>query len=88
MTRDARLISGIIFITVPTIQSGDFLLSSLMERSSGYMDNGLGPAFEEASYGHPEASGGMSERRACYIDGYSTPNSYNGRFLLRHHCIL
>ena len=40
MTREARVMSGIILITVPTIQYGGyFLLTSLMNKSSGYMDN-------------------------------------------------
>src|SRR5947208_14431560 len=40
MTREARMISGIILITVPTIQYGGyFLLTSLMNKGSGYMDN-------------------------------------------------
>jgi len=38
MTREAGLISGIILITVPTIQYGGyFLLTSLMNKGSGYM---------------------------------------------------
>jgi len=42
MTREARLLSGIILITVPTIQyDGYFLLTSLVNRGSGYMDNPL-----------------------------------------------
>ena len=42
MTREARLMSGIILITVPTIQCGGyFLLTSLMNKSSGYMENPL-----------------------------------------------
>jgi hypothetical protein len=40
MTREARLLSGIILITVPTIQYGGyFLLTSLMDKGSRYMDN-------------------------------------------------
>jgi hypothetical protein len=40
MTREARLMSGIILITVPTIQYGGyFLLTSLMKKGSGYMEN-------------------------------------------------
>jgi hypothetical protein len=40
MTHQARLISGIILITVPTIQYGGyFLLTSLMSKTSGYMEN-------------------------------------------------
>ena len=42
MTREARLLSGIILITVPTIQYGGyFLLTSLMDKGSGYMENPL-----------------------------------------------
>ncbi len=43
MTREARLTSGIILITVPTIQYGAdmFLLTSLMNKGSGFMDNAL-----------------------------------------------
>ncbi|HZQ23336.1 MAG TPA: hypothetical protein VFA89_11100 [Terriglobales bacterium] len=38
MTRDARLMSGIILITGPTIQYGGyFLLTSPMNKGSGYM---------------------------------------------------
>ena len=37
MTREARMFSGIILITVPTIQYGGyFLLTSLMNKTSGY----------------------------------------------------
>jgi ABC-type multidrug transport system permease subunit len=40
MTREARVMSGIILITVPTIQYGGyFLLTSLMNKGSGYMEN-------------------------------------------------
>ncbi len=53
MTRDARLISGIILITVLTIQYGGyFLLTSLMDRSSGYMDNALRQSFFRAGHAH------------------------------------
>ena len=42
MTREARLMSGNILITVPTIQYGGyFLLTSLMSKGSGYMENPL-----------------------------------------------
>ena len=38
MSREARMMSGIILITVPTIQYGGyFLLTSLMNKGSGYM---------------------------------------------------
>jgi hypothetical protein len=57
MTREARLICGIILITVPTIQYGGyggyFLLTSLMNKGSGYMENLLRQNFFRA--GHPHA---------------------------------
>jgi hypothetical protein len=46
MTREARLMSGIILITVPTIQYGGyFLLTSLMNKGSGYMGEPAAPEF-------------------------------------------
>ena len=53
MTRDARLMCGIILITVPTIQYGGyFLLTSLADKSSGYMDNALRQDFFRAGHAH------------------------------------
>ena len=53
MTRVARVMSGIILITVPTIQYGGyFLLTSLMDKSSGYMDNPLRQNFFRAGHAH------------------------------------
>jgi hypothetical protein len=53
MTREARLLSGIILITVPTIQYGGyFLLTSLMNKSSGYMENPLRQNFFRAGHAH------------------------------------
>jgi len=53
MTREARLISGIILITVPTIQYGGyFLLTSLMNKTSGYMENPLRQNFFRAGHAH------------------------------------
>jgi hypothetical protein len=53
MTRDARLMCGIILITVPTIQYGGyFLLMSLMNKASGYMDNPLRQNFFRAGHAH------------------------------------
>jgi hypothetical protein len=47
------MISGIILITVPTIQYGGyFLLTSLMDRTSGYMDNPLRQNFFRAGHAH------------------------------------
>ena len=53
MTREARLMAGIILITVPSIQYGGyFLLTSLMNPSSGYMDNPLRQNFFRAGHAH------------------------------------
>ena len=53
MTRDARLVSGIILITVPTIQYGGyFLLTQLADKTSGYMDNALRQNFFRAGHAH------------------------------------
>jgi hypothetical protein len=53
MTREARLLSGIILITVPTIQYGGyFLLTSLMDKGSRYMDNPLRQNFFRAGHAH------------------------------------
>jgi hypothetical protein len=53
MTRDARLMSGIILITVPSIQYGGyFLLTSLINKASGYMDNPLRQNFFRAGHAH------------------------------------
>jgi hypothetical protein len=53
MTREARLMSGIILITVPTIQYGGyFLFTSLMNRASGYMENPLRQNFFRAGHAH------------------------------------
>ena len=44
---------GIILITVPTIQYGGyFLLTSLMDKGSGYMDNPLRQNFFRAGHAH------------------------------------
>src|SRR6266700_1293575 len=53
MTREARLMSGIILLTVPTIQYGGyFLLTSLMNKNSGYMENPLRQNFFRAGHAH------------------------------------
>jgi len=53
MTREARLMCGIILITVPTIQYGGyFLLTSLMDKGSGYMENPLRQNFFRAGHAH------------------------------------
>jgi hypothetical protein len=53
MTREARTMAGIILLTVPTIPYGGyFLLSSLTNRNSGYMDNSLRQNFFRAGHAH------------------------------------
>ncbi len=53
MTVDARLLSGITLITVPSIQYGGyFLLTSLTNKTSGYMDNPLRQNFFRAGHAH------------------------------------
>ena len=53
MTREARLMSGIILLTVPTIQYGGyFLLTSMMNKGSGYMENPLRQNFFRAGHAH------------------------------------
>ena len=53
MTHEAKLMSGIILITVPTIQYGGyFLLTSLMNKNSGYMENPLRQNFFRAGHAH------------------------------------
>lgn len=53
MTREARLMSGLILVTVPTIQYGGyFLLTSLMNHGSGYMDNPFRQNFFRAGHAH------------------------------------
>jgi hypothetical protein len=53
MTREARTMAGVILITVPTIQYGGyFLLTSLIDRSSRYMDNALRQNFFRAGHAH------------------------------------
>ena len=53
MTREARTMAGIILLTVPTIQYGGyFLLTSLVDRNSHYMDNALRQNFFRAGHAH------------------------------------
>ena len=53
MTREARVMAGIILITVPTIQYGGyFLLTSLMSKNSGYMENPFRQNFFRAGHAH------------------------------------
>ena len=53
MSSATRLMAGLIFITVPTIQYGGyFLLTSLMDRNSRYMENAFRQNFFRAGHAH------------------------------------
>jgi hypothetical protein len=53
MSTEARMMCGVILITVPSIQYGGyFLLISLMDRSSRYMENPLRQNFFRAGHAH------------------------------------
>src|SRR2546429_59689 len=53
MTREARLMSGIILITIPTIQyGGDFFFTLLLSTNRGGMGDSLRPNFFPAGPAH------------------------------------
>jgi hypothetical protein len=53
MTRETKMMCGIILITVPSIQYGGyFLLTALMDKTSGYMQNPLRQNFFRAGHAH------------------------------------
>jgi hypothetical protein len=53
MTRETRIMAGVILLTVPTIQYGGyFLLTQLVDRTSGYMQNPLRQNFFRAGHAH------------------------------------
>ncbi len=53
MSRTTRVMAGLILIAVPTIElGGSFLLSSLIDRDSGYMANALRQNFFRAGHAH------------------------------------
>jgi len=76
MTREARMMSGIILITVPTIQYGGyFLLTSLMTKGSGYMDNPLRQNFFRAGHAHAGVIVILSLICQVLADGAVLPSS-------------
>jgi hypothetical protein len=96
MTFDAKLMCGIILLTVPSIQYGGyFLLTSLMDRGSGYMDNPLRQNFFRAGHAHAgvhSLGAGVSVARrrghapgvaavACACGRAGRRDSLAGRFL-------
>jgi hypothetical protein len=53
MSPEARTVTGITLITIPSIQYGGyFLLRLLMDRSTGYTDNQLRQSFFRAGHAH------------------------------------
>lgn len=53
MSPEARIVSGLIIITIPTIQFGGvFLLYQLGKRVAGYIDNPLRRGFYTAGHAH------------------------------------
>ena len=80
MTRETRLVSGIILITVPTIQYGGyFLLTSLMNKGSGYMDNPLRQNFFRAGHAHAGVIVILSLVCQMLVDAAALPARYFGR---------
>jgi Ni,Fe-hydrogenase I cytochrome b subunit len=76
VTREARIMSGIILITVPTIQYGGyFLLTSLMNQGSGYMDNPLRQNFFRAGHAHAGVIVILSLICQVLADGATLPSS-------------
>lgn len=76
MTREARIMSGIILITVPTIQYGGyFLLTSLMNKESGYMENPLRQNFFRAGHAHAGVIVILSLICQMLADGAVLPSS-------------
>lgn len=72
MTREARLLSGIILITVPSIQYGGyFLLTSLMDKTSGYMDKPAAPELfscrSRARWSYCHSLAGVSGPGGCGV---------------------
>ena len=81
MTREARLMAGIILITVPTIQYGGyFLLTSLMNKSSGYMENPLRQNFFRAGHAHAGVIVILSLVSQLLADGAVLPDPLLGQY--------
>jgi len=66
--------AGLIFITVPTIQYGGyFLLTSLIDKQSGYMDNALRQNFFRAGHAHAGVIVILSLLSQIFVDGAVLP---------------
>jgi hypothetical protein len=72
MSSATRIMAGLIFITVPTIQYGGyFLLTSLVNRQSGYMDNALRQNFFRAGHAHAGVIVILSLLSQIFVDAAS-----------------
>ncbi len=76
MTPETRMIAGITLITVPSIQYGGyFLLKSLMDRGSGYMDNPLRQNFFRAGHAHAGVFVILSLVCQIYVEAATLPSA-------------
>jgi len=74
MTSATRLMAGLIFITVPTIQYGGyFLLTLLIDKQSGYMDNALRQNFFRAGHAHAGVIVILSLLSQIFVDAAVLP---------------
>lgn len=76
MTREARIMCGVILITIPTIQYGGyFLLTSLLNRASHYMDNPLRQNLFRAGHAHAGVIVILALICQLLADGAALPDS-------------
>jgi hypothetical protein len=76
MTKEARIMCGVILITIPTIQYGGyFLLTSLLDRGSHYMDNPLRQNLFRAGHAHAGVIVILSLICQLLADGAALPDS-------------
>ncbi len=76
MNSEIKLMAGLIFITVPTIQYGGyFLLTSLIDKSSGYMEHALRQNFFRAGHAHAGVIVILSLLAQIFVDAAVLPES-------------
>lgn len=76
MSSATRLMAGLIFITVPAIQYGGyFLLTSLIDKSSGYLENVLRQDFFRAGHAHAGVIVILSLLAQIFVDAAALPES-------------
>ena len=77
MTREAKTMAGIILLTIPTIQYGGyFLLTSLVNRNSHYMENALRQNFFRAGHAHAGVFVILSLLCQIFADAATLPPSW------------